>query len=207
MKWTTGGVIALSALVSIGATDIRAQPDVEGPQVLPMRRGPGIEAILQMRERLELTDDQIASLDALRREAVERRSAHRAELAEMRSRLAAGQIQRSAMMAFMEERRAEAEDVRAQEQARVEALLTEAQLESLQEIRTRGRAFVRGRAAMRRGGRVMRGGRWPGVRGGRDMWRGPRGFDRGPRRGFRGMRRPGRAIGMDIAPGEDVGSR
>lgn len=213
MKWTTGGMIALSALVGIGATDISAQDEIEVTRGPAFRRGPGIEAIMQMRERLELSEDQINSLDQIRREAVERRNAHMAEMVEIRSQLAAGQIQRSDMLAFMEDRQAAAEGVREAEQERVNALLTEAQLESLQELRTRGRAFARGRTAMQRGNRSMRGGRGVGMRSNRGLrggrgggMRGGRRGGMGPQRGFRGARGPGRGgFGAGVGLGGDIG--
>ena len=103
MKRMTGAVIALSALVAISAADIAAQDEVEARRAA--RGMPGVEAIMGMRERLVLTEDQIADLDAIRRESVQRRNADTAELAEIRSQFAAGQIERSEVMAFMEGRR------------------------------------------------------------------------------------------------------
>ncbi len=140
---------------------------------------------MQMRERLELTEEQIADLDLIRREAVERRSAEATELAELRSRLAAGQIERSEMMAWMEERRDASEGVADERRARIDGVLTEDQLASLAEMRGRPGAFARGRMGIRGGGgfRGPRGFR--GARGG--LGRGGPAF-RGPRRGIRGGR-------------------
>ena len=132
-------------------------------------RLPSVEAIMAMRERLSLTDDQIGRLDDLRAESVERRSMAQAELAEMRSRLAAGQIQQSDLMAFIEDRRATSGDLREEERSRLEGVLDAEQLESLQELRIRGRSFAAGRSSARRGGRNgMRSGRGT-IRSGRDV--------------------------------------
>ena len=174
MRRTTGGWIVLGALVAFGATDIVAQDAVQEP----VREGPRVralpvEAVMRMRDRLELTEEQVAELDVIRREIVEERSTERAALAEMRSRLAAGQIRRSELMAFMEERQDATEGVTDQRRARVEGVLTEAQLETLQELRVRADAFARGRASVRGGERDGFRGR-PGMRGGRRPWAGPR---------------------------------
>ena len=179
MRTTTGGVIALSVLMSIGAHDVRAQAAAGQAQAVTeqdarpvLRRGVDVETVMSLRERLELTEDQIAALDEIRREAVERRIAEMAEAVEMRSRLRAGQIRRSEMMAFMEERRDADQGVAEQRRERIASVLDEAQLETLRTMRVRG-AYLRGRADVRgpRGPAFGRGG-------GRGM----------PGRGFRGQR-------------------
>jgi hypothetical protein len=140
MRRVTGGLLALTALVAVGVNDISGQQQGRrrGAETRPSQ---GVEAIMQMRERLALTDEQIASLDAVRGEAVQRRSSNAAEMAELRSQLSAGQIQRSDMMAFMEDQR-EA------------SVLSEEQQASMQKLRTRARSFARGRASARRDGRA-----------------------------------------------------
>ena len=206
MKRTMGAVVVLSALVATSATDIAGQDEVEDR--LRLRGTQGVEAVMQMRDRLELTEDQITNLDAIRQESVQRRTAEAAELAEVRSQFAAGQIARSDVMAFMEDRRGSDESVADQQRERIDAILTEAQLESLQEARGRTRAFARGRSGARRGGRsALRGGRSafrggrPGMGGGRSGFRrGGSGF-RGGRSGFRGDR-PGMGGGRRGMRGE-----
>lgn len=199
MKRIVGAVITLSALVAVSAVDISSQEDVSDRGQNRFRRGPGVEAVMSMRERLELTEDQLLALDEIRRDLVVRRATAAAEMAEMRSRLRAGQIRPSEMMAFMEDRRDEASEVDGDDRSRVDGVLTESQLESLQQlrIRTARRNGVTRRQQMTRGGRGMaRRGR---LRGQRDRAnRGPaaRGFNRGGRgwedaprgeaRGFRG---------------------
>ena len=123
MRKVTGGIVALGALVVMGATEVSAQ---------------NVESIMRARERLELTDSQIESLDALRKETVRSRTEEMAELQEMRSQLEAGQIRRSELMAFMEERREGRQDAVGQQRERVEAILTEDQLEQLQQMRQPG---------------------------------------------------------------------
>jgi hypothetical protein len=138
MKMKRSGLFVLGALVALGAADLTAQAapaDRRAP-----RRGPNAEGILALRERLELTDAQIASLDAIRSEAVQRRNAERNEVEEMRSRLRARQIRASEMMAFMEERRDAMTGRSDERRAEIESILTEAQMETLGQMRRSGRA-------------------------------------------------------------------
>ena len=210
MKWTTGGVIALSALITIGVNDISAQQGDEASREGRSRRGPGVEAIMRMQDELELTSDQLTDMDAIRSESVQRRHAAMAEMAEMRSQLAAGQIRRSDMMAFMEQRQEASAGVAEQQRGSIEGILTDSQRESLRAVATRGRSVRRsqaragrapgmrsrgnarrGAAGMRSSGRGLSG--RPGVsgrgdaRGGRASMRGRR-LDRGRVADFRGAR-------------------
>ena len=142
------GLLTAGALLVLGAARMEGQ---------------GVEAILRASERLELTEQQAQQLDEIRREAVAQRSAEMARLAELRSQLAAGQIRRSEVMAAMEDQQ-EARRTRAEERrASIDAVLTEAQRESVQQMRRRvdrqrpqtGRArpgVGRGRPGVGRGG-------------------------------------------------------
>ena len=192
MKKTMGAGLVLVTLAFSAAPLLGQDEDV---QRRGMRRGQDIESIMSLRDRLELSEDQIAQLDALRAAQVERRSVDRAGMDEMRSRLRAGQIERSEMMAFMEERRdargAEVDDLR----SRVDAILLPEQRSELDQYRAERRAFERGRrSGWREAGMRGRGGQ-----GERAFQRGPRGV-RGSERGFRrAPRRPG-------GPGGDPGS-
>jgi hypothetical protein len=159
IKKISGAVVACSVLAASVATAGAAQ-DVEG--------------IMRARERLELTTDQIQRLDGIRRETVARRASEAAEMQEMRSQLAAGQIRQSQMMAFMEERQDARQGVVDQRREQIESILTEGQLETVQDMR-------------RRAGRVGMGVR-PGGRPGMD---GP-GFAPRGRAGLRGPQRPRR---------------
>lgn len=139
-----------------------------------------VEAIMRARETLALTEDQISQLDAIRREIVAERSAERAEVDELRSQLAAGQIRQSELMAAQEARADAREARRADVQARVDAVLTEEQRASVERLQVRAQ-----RAGGRRPGFGPGGGRafGPGGRGGF----GPGGFGPvGPRGGRRG---------------------
>jgi hypothetical protein len=121
--------IAACALAVLGVQRVAAQ---------------GVERIMQAREALALTDDQIASLDAIRREIVQERNAEQAEMAELRSQLEAGQIRRSEVIAAQEDRVAAAEGRAEERQTRVDAVLTEDQLAQVELMRTRADR-VRGR--------------------------------------------------------------
>jgi hypothetical protein len=180
MKRTTSSIIVLSALMAMGALDVAAQQAGDRERRRPARGG-GVEAIMQMRDRLELTEGQIAELEEIRRETVARRSAEMADMAEMRSRLRAGEIRRSELMAFMEDRRDANAGVADEHRARVDAVLSEEQLAAVQEMRTRARDGVRGRQGVRRGPRGgFRPGAGPGARVPRDgVGQGGLGFEPG----------------------------
>jgi hypothetical protein len=194
MRITKGGLLALGALMLIGANDLEAQAQTGDATTAALRRGIDVETIMSLRERLALTEDQITTLDAIRREAVERRSAQMAEMAEMRSRLRAGQIRPSEMMAFAEELRDANEGVGEARRERIAGVLDETQLEALQTLRVRGTA--RGRA---------------GMRGQRGSAFGPDGGRGVPGRGFRGERRRGDGFGRGFrgarGPGETLDGR
>lgn len=188
MMKTKGGALALVALAVLGANDLSAQAEATQRRPGP-RGGADAETIMAMRDRLELTDEQIAALDEIRSETVALRNSHRSAMAEMRSRFQAGEIERSELMAFMEDVRSSAPATREQRRERIEAVLDEAQLETLSRIRAERRAFARGRASTRRGGPAMRGGRGPAMRDGRGpAVRGGRGFGPSMRPGARRSR-------------------
>ncbi len=121
--------MAACALAVLSAEDAAAQ---------------GVERIMQAREELALTEDQVARLDAIRREIVAQRSAEGAEMAELRSQLAAGQIRRSQFIAAQEDRAAAAEGRVEERQARIDAVLTEVQRTQVEQMRARAER-VRGR--------------------------------------------------------------
>lgn len=181
---TTLFVSGLLAVLFAGSTVAQEVPSERRGRDL---RALDVESIMSAREDLELTDEQIAALDALRGEEVARRSAERADAEEMRSRLRAGMIPRSEMMAFMEERQATRQETGSERQQRIDGILTPEQRAGLEQMRAERRAFERGRRAGRSGARAARG-----SRGSERGWN--RGFRRGPRsdRGFdRGRRSPG----------------
>ena len=184
--------LALFAALVVGGAEADGQDQERqrGP-----RGGIDVERIMSMRDRLELSDDQISQLDAWRGERLAQRNEERARMDEMRSRLRSGQIERSEMMAYMEERRDALRGSQDESRARLEGILDATQLQTFDGLVRERRAFARGRAsAMRDGRQGVRGSR-PGVRGGRSGVRGGREGIRGrregarPGHGFRG--RPG----------------
>lgn len=183
MRGKKSGLIAMGVLFALGAAGLNAQQPVPERQRAGLRRGPSPEALLSSREELGLTEDQAAALEALRAEGVQRRSAEAAELAELRSRLAAGQIRRSEMMAFHEDRAEARESLQAEHRARVEAVLNEEQLARVEQFRLQADAFRRGRASAR-GERGVRG-----DHGGRSAWQGAPGRGQRPDRGWGGQGR------------------
>ena len=219
MRTTTGGLLLLAALLATGSLEVSAQQGrgMRGGQA--MRGADGVEGIMRMRDRLELTDEQLGQLDAIRAENVQRRTAEMVEMTEVQSRYAAGQIERSDVMAAMEGRRDAMRGTSDADRNRIEAILTEAQLENLGELRSRGRAFSNGRASGmsgrsgRSGFRNQRGGQnRGGFRGGRDGNRDQafgnsrRGSGRwNSRSGNPGQRRRGPARGGP-GPGGESGS-
>ena len=175
-------VMAAAVLMASSGLELTAQ---EGP---PRERGPrvrgdvGVESIMSMRERLELKDDQVAQLDAIRAENVAERNAFRSEMTEMQSRLRAGQIRRSEIMAFMEERQDGRVGVAEARRDRIDGILEPEQRASLEQLRAESRAFQRGRQSGRREAGMA--GRGPGDS--------ERGFRRGPRGGDGALRPDGR---------------
>jgi Spy/CpxP family protein refolding chaperone len=206
MKWTMGGAALLAAMVALAPLQADTQMGPRGqrgmmpgrggqPGVMPGAggqqgqqgmmagpRGAGIEMILRQRERLELSEDQVKQLDQIRQEAVARQTAHRAEMAELASKVRAGQMEASALREQMQARRDAATEIQAQQRERVEALLNDAQKEKLQEWGATARAFRMGRASAIRG----RQGRGQWARGAGQAFPG-----RAPLAGFRGGFAPG----------------
>lgn len=185
MHKINGGTVTLLVSLAVGVVGVSAQEPAEDEGRVGLRRGTSAEMIMSMRKRLELTEAQLSALDEIRRETVQRRSAEMADMAEMRSRLRAGQIRRSEMMAFIEDRQEANQGLAEQRRARVEAVLSEAQIEALRSMRRGGRDGLRrgGRDGLRGGGRdgLRRGGRDGLWRGGRESLRrgGPEGLRRG----------------------------
>lgn len=185
MKTMMGRTAILAMMLSVGVADLAAQQSrAQGPRARAradmadrMVRGggaPGVEGILRMRERLELTEDQVARLDALRSERVEQRTLAAHEMNELRSQLRAGTIERTEAMERMRTAREARAGQAEQDRAAVEALLSENQRATLEQLQAQRRAFEAGRRSALRGqARGMRGG----------------GEARGPRRG--GFPQPG----------------
>lgn len=206
MKRTMSRAAVFAAVMALAPLHIAAQ---QGPRAQRGQavgpRGAGVEMILRQREQLELTDNQVKQLDQIRQESVQRRTAHQAEMAEMRSKVLAGELKVEDLRAQMEARRTAADAIQTAQRQRVEAVLNDAQKQKIDQFQRQARAFQMGRLSAVRGNRQgMRGNR-QGMRGQQGFQRGMRGGNRGfrgagPRGGFRGMGGPG--AGPDgVAPG------
>jgi Spy/CpxP family protein refolding chaperone len=156
MKMMTGGLLVLAMFFATGVTGVTAQQGRRGPPVRGMQgQQEGIvESIMRLRESVELTEDQIGQLDAIRREDVQRRTSAMVQATEVQSQYAAGLIRRSDVMAAMEDRADAASGLEGQQRERLQSILTEEQQESLSRLRRQAResANRRGRGASRRGG-------------------------------------------------------
>ena len=204
MKRTMGGAALLAAAVALAPMPVDAQVGPRAQRGMAAQEGgPGVEMILRQRERLELTEAQVAQLDKIRQELVAQRTAHQAEMAELRSKVRAGESEPAALREQLQARRDSAQQIRAQQQERVQAILTDAQKDSLQSWSDRARGFQMGRRSALRGGAL---GWWgPGI--GRGMQPGPGMRGRIPRfapgaRGW-GMRR-GFGMGRGFGPPGDT---
>ena len=134
-----------------------------------------VENALRQRERLELTDEQVAQLNALRTPCIERRQAESSEVIKLRSDFESREITREQFRDAMQARR----DTTAASttRARLAEILSEDQLAQLNRAQ---RGFAR---AGRAGARGRRGAEFRG--------RGSRGFRERGRQSFRSNRRPG----------------
>ena len=155
-------IVAVSAATGFGAAALGAQ----SPQRDGLSRSNVAERALSLREHLELSDEQVASLNQFRQELLALRVAAMADLMRIRSDVAAGQLTRADAREQLASRREEMRVDRSAHQERLAGILSEDQLQRLRESQQRTR---RGRARMPR----FRGGR-----GGPGM-RGPRGFRQG----------------------------
>lgn len=186
MRRLTGGVALVATVMTLTPLSADAQRGPRGQRGFgPGIRGQGVEVIMRLRERLELSEDQIQQLDQIRQEAVQRRNAHQAEMDELRSRVRAGQMEATELRSMARQRQEAAQAIREAERERVEAILTEDQRASLESLRGQARAFQRGRQSAMRG-RGFRGGSEIGA------WRrGPGMRGRAPRAGMRWRGGPG----------------
>ena len=148
-------------------------------------RSAGAENLLRIRERLELSEEQIGQLQEIRVIALEQRKERAVESLDVQSRWRAGELERDEWRELMAERRETNREQSAQHREQISAILTDEQRQRVASLRPQ-------RAGPRRGvsgGRFRNGPR--GVRGfrGRESSRrfvGPRGEAR-----FRGWLRPG----------------
>ena len=222
MNKSTLGILALAMLLGVGALELNAQQNrgMRRPPNLRQGnaqqfRGPGVfgnpgfnrtppsgpEQIMRMRDRLQLTDEQINQLDDVRRENVQRRTATMAEMAELRSQVTAGQINRSDVMSRLKGRREEGQAM-AKPGELVMSILTDQQREILGEAKMRSPRARSGKTRGMRGRGSPAGFRGPkGGRSGRPGMRGGRGGPRGPGGSGTDQRRPRRRGFGEVGPG------
>ena len=89
----------------------------------------GVERVMRLRDELKLTEAQIGQLEEIRRQQVQRSQ----ELMDLRSRLAAGQIDEEVARAQIEERSALLREKAEQLRSRVDSILTQEQRDLLRE--------------------------------------------------------------------------
>ena len=219
MNKKTLGTLVLAMLLGISALELNAQQNRgrRGPPNLRQGnaqqfRGPGVfgkpsfnrtppsgpEQIMRMRDRLQLTDEQINQLDDVRRENVQRRTATMAEMAELRSQVTAGQINRSDVMSRLKGRREEGQAM-AKPGELVMSILTDQQREVLGEAKMRSPRARSGKTRGMRGRGSPAGFRGP--KGGRSGRPGMRGGPRGPGGSGTDQRRPRRRGFGEVGPG------
>ena len=219
MNKKTLGTLVLAMLLGISALELNAQQNRgrRGPPNLRQGnaqqfRGPGVfgkpsfnrtppsgpEQIMRMRDRLQLTDEQINQLDDVRRENVQRRTATMAEMAELRSQVTAGQINRSDVMSRLKGRREEGQAM-AKPGELVMSILTDQQREILGEAKMRSPRARSGKTRGMRGRGSPAGFRGP--KGGRSGRPGMRDGPRGPGGSGTDQRRPRRRGFGEVGPG------
>ena len=222
MNKKTLGTLVLAMLLGISALELNAQQNRRrrGPPNLRQGnaqqfRGPGVfgkpsfnrtppsgpEQIMRMRDRLQLTDEQINQLDDIRRENIQRRTTTMAELAELRAQVTAGQINRSDVISRLKARREEGQAM-AKPGELVMSILTDQQREILGEAKMRSPRARSGKTRGMRGRGSPAGFRGPkGGRSGRPGMRGGRGGPRGPSGSGTDQRRPRRRGFGEVGPG------
>ena len=140
----------LSLALAMAAPGVAQDTTTRAPRTAPR---PSAETVMRLRQELELTDDQVSQLDALRRDALATRQAHMAQMMELRSRQLAGELALEEWRTEMTKSRDDARERMDAQGERVAGVLTDAQRERLTELR---------RQEWRQQGRMGRGGRWEG---------------------------------------------
>lgn len=203
--------VVVAAVVGMAsAAELEAQrgrngpPQVRGERVGPVQgergRAASVEQALRQWERLDLTEEQIAQLEALEAEQIAEARVRQDEMRALQSRVRSGEITINEVREQLESRSDGAESAREARADRLSGILNEEQMQSLrrrsgpgvgaQRLRQGGQNFRggSGRSSFGRGGGVT--GR---VRGGVGSFRG--GFDR----------RSGGAIGRSFGPSQRFG--
>ena len=154
MKPSVGRAVLLLALVGAAAAHAQEIPRAPRPPRPPVVIEPGhlwsmpaprivgfgfggVESVLRQKAELGLTDQQVAQLEAIRKEEVTRRQNESRDMIDLESRYQAGLIERDTWRDEME-RRSDARTTAARTvRDRIEDILTEEQRERLQERRYR----------------------------------------------------------------------
>ena len=192
MKRIAWSAVAFGIAVVLPLSAANAQRSQRGARE-GMRRA-GVENLLRMRERLELTDGQVTQLEELRVAGLELRKTRMADMMDLQSRRQAGDIEREEWRDLMAERRGANRTQSAQQREQITAILTVEQRDQITSLRSQRAATRRSARAgsFRNGPRAARGfrghqrsrgfveprsgGRFRGsVRDGRGRW-----FRRGP---------------------------
>lgn len=179
IRTTTVAAFVLAATIAVTAQDVEGQRRGN----TGMRAGSTglspVENALRRADALELTEEQITRLEALRVDVLEERTANAARLMEMASEVRAGIVERGAIREEMAALREAGATTRENLRDQLGEILTSDQQEEL-------------RRAARRAVWQNRRGTIPRVDRRRGSWRG-RGFDRGRRGAWAPRRdRPGR---------------
>lgn len=154
---------SLAVLGVMGAQDLQAQRRGAGfrGQGGMLRGGPGggVERTLRLADEIELSGDQRAELEAIRQELVRARADEMVRMLELTSEVRAGLREPEALREALRGQRDAMDERVTATSERVDAVLTEAQRERLDELDAR-------RGAWREGGRGWRGRRGgpPGLR-------------------------------------------
>ncbi len=206
MMRTTGCAVMMAVGIAVAPIHVNAQRISRSMQARgDSTVGPGVESILRQRERLELSQSQVDQLDEIRKEAVQRRIAQQTEMAEVRSKLLAGEVKPEEVRTMMRSKHEGAGEVRKQEREHIVSILSDTQRQKIQTWMGEARAFRRGRMSARRGRGDALNDRMGGhmARPERHQGRPMRGRARGMMRG-RGFGR-GFGPGMAPPPSDDAG--
>lgn len=154
MKASVGRAVLLLALVGAAAAHAQEPTRVPRPPRPPVVIEPGhvwsmpapriagfgfvgVESVLRQKTELGLTDQQVAQLEAIRKEEVTRRQNESRDMIDFESRYQAGLIDRDAWRDEMERRSDTRTTAARAVRDRIEGILTEEQRERLQERRYR----------------------------------------------------------------------
>lgn len=213
MKRMVGGAAILAAAMALTPLQMAAQQGrmgrgmgmrmgVMAPARADSLRGPGVEGVLRLKDQLALTDNQVKQLNQIREDVVKQRTAHMAQMEELRSKLRAGEIKPEELRKAMQAQRDATAPWREQQLKRVQAVLNDTQKQKIEELQARARAFRMGRRSAMRGGRMGR-------MGGRGAMMGGRGFAPRMQHGMWGRggfgQRMGRGMGQGFGPGNGPG--